>query len=227
MRIAIVGAGGHGTVVADILLRMRDAGAPFEPVGFVDDHPAALGAGVLSLPVIPGGIAALARLEYDAVVVAIGDNAVRQRISEELMRAGAILAVAKHPASIVAPDAVILPGAVVCAGAVVNPGSRIGAGTIVNTHASVDHHSWIGDYVHIAPGAHLGGEVQIGNGTLIGIGATVVPRRAIGRRVVVAAGAVVVSNLEDDVVAVGLPARPRQRREAVRSQPSIVMGVSA
>jgi acetyltransferase EpsM len=209
VRIAIIGAGGHGTVVADILLRMREAGADVEPIAFVDDHPAPNAPPILSLPVLRGGLADLAKLACDAALVAIGHNATRQRICELLRQSGFKLAVARHPSSVIAPDAVVETGAVICAGAVINPGSRIGVGAIINTQASVDHHNWIGDYVHIAPGVHLGGDVRVGNGSLVGIGATVGPQCRIGRGVVVGAGAVVVSNLPDDVVATGLPARPR------------------
>lgn len=207
MRIVIVGAGGHGTVVADILLRMREAGAAIEPVAFVDDEPPADRTQILSLPVLPGGIRTLASLGHDAAIVAIGDNATRRRIAETLRRAGTKLACAQHPSSIVSPDAHIEEGAMICAGAAVAPGSRIGLGTIVNTLASVDHHTRVGDYAHIAPGVHLGGDVCIGDGTLVGIGASVRPGRRVGRRVVIGAGAVVVSDVPDEVVTLGVPAR--------------------
>jgi acetyltransferase-like isoleucine patch superfamily enzyme len=95
----------------------------------------------------------------------------------------------------------------VCAGAIVNPGSTIGANVILNTGCTVDHHNRIGDHSHIAPGVHLGGDVEVGEGALIGIGATVMPQRRVGCRSVVSAGALIHSDVGDEVVAAGVPAR--------------------
>jgi sugar O-acyltransferase (sialic acid O-acetyltransferase NeuD family) len=192
--------------VADILLRSREAGAGAVPVGFLDDDPARLGKRVLNLPVL-GTLAQLAQIERDAVVVAIGDNRLRQKIFMTLRAQGEHLHTAIHPRATIAPDVTIGPGAMVCAGVVVNTGSTIGANTILNTGATIDHHNQIGDHCHVAPGAHLGGEVTIGDGTLVGIGATVLPRMAVGRWCVVGAGAVVHKDVADRCVAVGVPAR--------------------
>jgi sugar O-acyltransferase (sialic acid O-acetyltransferase NeuD family) len=207
MRVAILGAGGHAAVVADILFRMRDAGVEIEPVACIDEHPAPVSRDILSVRVMPGGLRALTAIGHDAVIVAIGDNAARRRLSEHLRHNGVHLAIARHPSSMIAPDVEIGPGTVVCAGAVVNPSTRIGCAAILNTHASIDHHNAIGDYVHVAPGVNLGGGVSVGDDTLVGIGSVVLPGRRIGRRAVVGAGALVTRDLPDDVVALGSPAR--------------------
>lgn len=209
MRVVIVGAGGHSAVVADILMRMAQAGSPVELVAFVDDNPPPDVSQKCGVPVVPGGLGALATIAHDAVVVAIGDNAVRRRMSDEIRRTGIALAIACHPSSVVASDARVDGGTVVCAGAIVNPGAQVGYSAILNTHCSIDHHNRIGDCAHIAPGAHLGGNVTIGDETLVGIGVTVIPQVRIGSRVVVGAGAVVVGNLPDGAVAYGVPARIR------------------
>jgi sugar O-acyltransferase (sialic acid O-acetyltransferase NeuD family) len=207
MKIAIIGAGGHAAVVADILLRMREAGASVEPIVFVDECPVAPSRTICSLAVIGGGLDALRTVGCDAVIVAIGDNRVRRRIGEHLRAAGLLLAIARHPFSMVAPDVDLAPGVVVCAGAVVNPSSRIGCSAIINTSSSVDHHNAIGDFVHIAPGAHLGGGVTVGDDTLIGIGATVLPNLRVGCRAVVGAGSVVTHEVPDEAMSMGVPAR--------------------
>jgi sugar O-acyltransferase (sialic acid O-acetyltransferase NeuD family) len=209
VKIAIVGAGGHGVVVADILQRMREAGDRIDVVAFVDDEPSPGVSALLSVRVYAGGLKALRVLAYDAVIVAIGNNDIRCRICDTLRRSGTLLAIARHPSSVVAPDVDTGPGTVICAGAIVNPGTRIGVGAIVNTRASVDHHSTIGDYAHIAPGACLGGNVTVGDLTLIGIGSTLIPGTRIGARVVVGAGSVVTRELPDGVMAYGAPARIR------------------
>jgi sugar O-acyltransferase (sialic acid O-acetyltransferase NeuD family) len=141
------------------------------------------------------------------VIVAIGDNATRQRIFERLQSQGERFVVARHPSAVIGAGVQIGPGSMICAGVVVNPSSIIGANVILNTACTVDHHNHIGDHAHVAPGVHLGGDVTIGEGTLIGIGATVMPQRQVGTWSVVGAGALVYTDLPDRVVAVGMPAK--------------------
>ena len=160
MKVVIIGSGGHGAVVADILLRMAEAGDRIEPVAFLDDAPLPNVRQISQVPVICGGLSGLRRITHDAVIVAIGDNALRRRLSDELRRNGTRLAIARHPSSVVAPDVCIGGGTMICAGAIVSPAARIGCSVILNTHSSVDHHNAIGDYVHIGPGVRLGGNVS-------------------------------------------------------------------
>lgn len=213
VRVLILGAGGHAQVVADILLRMRDAGAAVAPMGYLDDDAQLMGRMFLGLPVL-GGIDETSTIDHDAVVVAIGHNETRERIFAALLARNERFVVARHPGAIVAPDVQIGPGAVICAGAVVNPGSVIGANVILNTGCTVDHHNTIGDHAHIAPGVHLGGDVLVGIGTLVGIGATVIPQRSVGDWSVVGAGSVVTKTIPACVVAAGMPARVVRKLDA-------------
>jgi sugar O-acyltransferase (sialic acid O-acetyltransferase NeuD family) len=198
MRILIVGAGSQGAVVADLL---GDRAA-----GFVDDLRA--GGTVLGLPVF-GTIDSIRRHPHDAIVVAIGDNRARRLLAERLVAAGERLATVIHPFSSIAATASIGDGAMVSAGAVVLPGARIGRGVLLNTKSSVDHDTTVGDFAHVSPGATIGGNCRIGDETLIAIGASVASGMQVGARTVIAAGAVVVSDIGDDVVALGVPARVR------------------
>jgi acetyltransferase-like isoleucine patch superfamily enzyme len=70
----------------------------------------------------------------------------------------------------------------------------------------IGHDSCLGGYAHLAPGVRLGGNVDIGEESFLGLGAVVRPGIHIGQRVTVGAGAAVIHDLADDVVAVGVPA---------------------
>jgi sugar O-acyltransferase (sialic acid O-acetyltransferase NeuD family) len=204
--ILIIGAGGHGQVIADVFRARRRSGLASSATAFLDDDPRCLGATLAGSRVL-GSTGLLPSVQHDAVIVAIGDNRTRASVSVRLIAAGEVLAVAEHPRSIVAEDVAAGAGSMVCAGAVIGTGSLIGASAIVNTGATVDHHAAIGDYVHIAPGVHLGGEVRVGEGALIGIGAVVLPRVRIGAWSTVGAGAVVTADVPAGVTVVGVPAR--------------------
>jgi sugar O-acyltransferase (sialic acid O-acetyltransferase NeuD family) len=209
MRVIIVGAGGHGQVVADSMMRAHECGAAARPVGYLDDDPAVAGRSFLGLPVL-GPVSRWSEIPHDAMVVAIGENRIRKRLFQMMAHHGAKFAVVRHPSAVIAPDVLIGPGSMICAGAVVNPGSVIGANVILNTGCIVDHHNRIGDHVHIAPGVRLGGDVSIEEGVLVGIGATVMPQRQVGAWGIVGASALVHRDVPQGSMAVGVPARLRK-----------------
>ena len=210
IRVVILGAGGHGQVVADILLRSHDAGTNCKPIGFLDDNFSLAGRTILGLPVL-GTIAQLDEIEHDALIVAIGENRVRSQLLKAMQTRGEQIVNAVHPAAVLAPDVCLGQGAMICAGVVVNTGTILGDGVILNTGCTVDHHNRIGNYVHVAPGAHLGGNVTIGEGTLVGIGAIVIPQVTVGEWSVIGAGSIVTKDIPAYATAVGAPARVIRR----------------
>jgi sugar O-acyltransferase (sialic acid O-acetyltransferase NeuD family) len=183
-------------------------------VGFVDDNAALHGTTVLGLPIF----ASLDEIEHDGVIVAIGDNSIRRRLTERAVSAGENLATAIHPSASVARSARIAAGSMLCAGSIVLPRATVGHGVILNTKASVDHDSVIGDFVHLAPAATLGGNVRVGIDALIGPGATIVSGVSIGSHTVIGAGAVVLRDVPDDVTAWGVPARVTSDRRSEDSR---------
>lgn len=209
MRVVIVGAGGQGRIVADILLAGAGSSG-LVPVAFVDDAPARLDAVVLGLPV-SATTRDLRDVPHDAIVVAIGDNAVRHRLSLELEGRGERIVTVRHPFSSVGHDVTIGGGCMLSAGAVVTPCVRIGRGVLINTRASIDHESVVDDFAHVSAGATVGACAVIGARTLIGLGASVMSGCRVGADTIVGAGALVVRDLPDGVVAMGVPARVTRR----------------
>ncbi|CCO23246.1 acetyltransferase [Maridesulfovibrio hydrothermalis] len=201
-KIIIMGAGGHGQVVADALLLMKGA----TPVAFLDDNPEITGKKILGIPVI-GGYSALNTIEHDGIVLALGNNGLRKRIFNELTAAGETLFTVIHPSAIIAPSVKMGNGCMILAGAIINTGAEIKDNTIINTNSTVEHHNIIGPHSHIAPGATLGGKVIVGEESMIGIGATVLPRVKIGNKAMLGAGSTANRRIADGVTAAGMPAR--------------------
>jgi sugar O-acyltransferase (sialic acid O-acetyltransferase NeuD family) len=206
MRVLIIGAGGHGQIVADILMAASRHGGDDYACGYLDHNEDLWRKAVVDLRVL-GSIEECARFEHDAVIVGVGDNRTRKRLFERLSRSLERFAIARHPSAVLSANCSIGHGSVVCAGAIVNTGASVGANVILNTACSIDHHNVIGDHAHIAPGVRLGGDVKIGQGALVGIGAIVLPGRRVGAWSIVGAGAVVTEDVPEGTVAVGCPAR--------------------
>lgn len=193
----IIGAGGHGKVVADIAVK-----SGYEIVGFLDDN--ACADEVCGFPVL-GGVAQIPRYRAECrFVIAIGANSTRQVIAAQYDVEWATLI---HPAAVIGADVQLGEGTVVMAAAVINPAAKVGAHCIINTGAVVEHDDRLGDYVHISPKAALGGTVCIGSGSHIGIGACVKNNITITENVQIGAGAVVVKPIKEGGTYVGVPAR--------------------
>ena len=202
-RLAVFGASGHGKVVADIA-----ESCGWDEVVFFDD--AWPGITTNGSWVVEGTGQALANKlkTYSGVFVAIGNNRIRAEKISWLLELSAPLVSLVHPSAVVSKYAGLGAGSVVMPGVVVNASARVGIGAILNTGSSIDHDCDIGDCVHISPGARLAGGVIVGNHSWVGISACVNQLIRIGENVTVGAGAAVVSNLPDGVIAVGVPAVP-------------------
>lgn len=176
--ILIIGAGGHGRVVLDIILSEN----PKASVQFVDAN--ACGQ-VLGVRVIRPRAAE--RLGTCGYIIAIGNNLMRHNVYRSMDDSRHLFQTVVHPQASVSPFAKLGLGVVVCAQANIGPGAEVGDGTIVNTGANIDHDCKVGDWCHIAPHATLCGGVTVGHFTLIGAGATVLPGAKIGDCVTIGA----------------------------------------
>lgn len=201
--IILYGAGGHGKVLADAL----EGSAAYQMIGFIDDVRTGEHVGY---PIL-GGREILEELRSKGVhcIVSIGDCADRAKIQGMMERKGFPIATVLHSTATIARSAQLGSGCSILAHAVIGPDVVMGKGCIVNTGASVDHDCIMDAYVHVAPGAHIAGGVRIGQQTFVGIGSSVRELCHIGSFAVIGAGAAVVSDFGDHVVALGVPAIAR------------------
>lgn len=199
--VVIIGASGHGKVVADIIERSGDC-----VVGFLDDN-TSLSEKFVGFPVL-GKIDDYKKYKDVKFVVAIGNAVIREKIVNKLN--DVIWYTAIHPAAVISSlDTEIREGAVIMANAVVNAGAVIGKHCIINTGAVVEHDNRLADYVHVSVGAKLAGTVSVGKSTWIGIGASVSNNLSICEGCMIGAGAVVVKDIDEAGTYVGVPAKKR------------------
>ena len=198
-RLMIIGAGGHGKVIADAALKNG-----YTNICCLDDNTTG---DVMGFPII--GTTADVECLNDGntdFVIGIGNNAIRKTIAE-IHNVNWVSIV--HPSAQIGFDAEIGKGTVVMANAVVNVCAKIGEHCIINTGAIVEHDNVIENYAHISPNVALGGIVRIGSLTHVGIGATVKNNTEICSDCTIGAGAVVVKNIKEPGTYVGVPIRKK------------------
>lgn len=201
--LAILGASGHGKVVADTAALNPE----WKTISFFDDAWPYISS-ELPWPVVGNTEALLDILEqFSGIVIGIGNNAVRQQKHEFLVKHAAPIVSIIHPQAYISSRAEIGVGSVVFACAVINIHAKIGLSSIINTGATVDHDCLLADFVHISPGAHLGGSVEVGSRSWIGIGSSVRHCIVLGSDVMVGAGSVVVKPINNNQIVAGVPAK--------------------
>jgi len=202
MRLLIIGAGGHGRVVADAA-----KAAGLDIFAFVDNN--LTEDSIAEIPMYDSIEAALEDNHYEEphFIVAIGDNQIRAKEYSHAMAAGLKPASVIHPTAVISESAYVGPGSFIAPQAVVNANASVGENVIVNTAAIVEHDCVVGSHAFVAPGAILCGNVYVGAHTFVSSNATLVPNVRVGEHALIAAGAVVTKNHPDEVRLMGVPAR--------------------
>ncbi|HFI0156866.1 TPA: acetyltransferase [Streptococcus suis] len=195
-KLAIIGASGHGKVVADIAEKNG-----YNEIVFLDDYSTGECAGY---PIV-GTSQIIEELSDFEFIVAIGDNKIRA--SKQCMLPQDRIATLIHPSAVISRRVDVHAGTVIMAGAVINSDVTIGRGCIINTASSVDHDCKLGDFVHLSPGCHIAGNVKIGRDTWLGVGTTVINNINIESSVTIGAGSTVIKNLESNNTYIGTPAK--------------------
>ena len=202
MKLTIIGASGHGRVVADIAKLCG-----YDEIEFLDDDASI--DNCAGYPVV--GRSDACRYKTNDVFIAIGNAKVRQMLMEKFSNKS--MPVLIHPRSVIAESVSIDRGTIVMAGAVINPNASIGSGVIINTSSSVDHDCVVHDYAHISVGAHLCGTVEIGCRTWVGAGSTVSNNISICDDCVLGAGTVVIKSIAEPGTYIGVPAKKKDGQQ--------------
>ncbi|HMM82438.1 MAG TPA: acetyltransferase [Terrimesophilobacter sp.] len=206
--LVIIGAGGFGREVHDIVEAVNAETDMFDFLGFVDDHvtkPELLaGRGRILggddiLPTLPSNT------QY---VISIGDARIRRSIDQSATELGLRAAVLVHPSATRGMHRVELgPGTIICSHVSLTTDITLGRHVHLNLNATIGHDAVLKDYVTVNPGATISGNVVLEEGVMIGTGASVNQGMTVGKESVIGAGAAVVRSIPAGVTAIGIPAK--------------------
>ncbi len=179
-RLLIVGAGGYGQSVAESVL-IADQ---FKLVGFLDDIAFTSSSLICNFPILGPATAFEKYAQFAShAVVAIGNNAIRQKLFTELQSVGFELANIIHPMASVSPRAKLGSGVTVMAGAVIGTDAVLANGVIINSGAVVDHHAQVHEFAHLGVNACMAASSVLGAlalmqaGSAIGYGINILPKK--------------------------------------------------
>lgn len=198
-RLVIIGASGHGKVIADIAKKSK-----YQEVVFLDDNESLTECAGCKVVGTSNDVLRFSDCDF---IVAIGNSKIRKKVLQKLIEKELNIATLIHPNAVIDESAQIGVGTVVMAGAVINAEVQIGKGVIINTCSSVDHDCKIGDYVHVSVGSHICGTVIVNDNTWIGAGSTVINNVSICEDCMIGIGTAVIDNIEEKGTYVGVPAR--------------------
>lgn len=216
--LLIYGAGGSGRETAWLAENCWEYGADEFPVAYIDDNACRDGLLVRRLPVL-SLTEASTRFPGCLFTAAVGNPAIRAKLSEKARRAGLVDHTLVHPAVARSQDIEFGRGVVICAGTTLTTEIRLGDGVQINVNCSVSHDCILDDYVTLAPGAHVCGNVHLKRGVYIGAGAVIkngTPEQplVIGPGTIVGAGACVTRSFGQNLTLVGVPAAPLRKQVA-------------
>lgn len=204
--LAIVGAGGFGREVLDIVDAINQSMITWDFRGFLDDATESrdelIGRGFTVIGT-PEKLTQVA----NHYVVAVGDGSIRESIVSRLSEVDALPATLVHPSSTQGAMNRVGVGCVLTAGTRLTTNVSVGVHVHINLNSTVGHDTVIDDFVTIFPGVTISGGVRIGKRSTIGTGANILPGVAIGEDCYVGAGAVVTKDVSDGLTVVGVPAR--------------------
>lgn len=201
--IVVVGAGGHGRELADIVRQVSLADKTLELLGIVDDGTPD------RLALARGGFRFLGpstRIEGSDLdtYIGIGDPRTRRNVDQRIDNTGDALC---HPTALLGSGVRLEPGSVLAQGVIVTTNVHIGRHAHINIGATVSHDCNVGAYSTVCPGAVLTGNVTLDEGVFVGAGATILPGISVGAGAVIGAGATVTTNVAPGKTVKGTPAR--------------------
>jgi len=216
MRVVILGAGGFGREVADLIEQCNRQGGLYEFEGWIVDSKYGDPGTIINGKPILGDLDWLCRNGSGgrlAALLGVGSGALRKKWATACEAAGVEIASAIHPTVEISKTAVIGKGLVACRLVGIMCNSVIGDYCQLNVFSHVAHDCKFGDYSTTAMGVRIPGYVTVEEGVYFGSGVDFVPPLTIGKWATIGAGAVILKDVLPGTTVVGNPGRIVKQRE--------------
>lgn len=214
-RVVIIGAGGFGREVLDVIDACNQAGEVYDPLGFIVDARYGKPGTIVNDRPILGGFEWLEQHAGDVhVTCGVGASHERYQLIQRAIRLNCRFLNLVHPGAVLTRWITMGEGVVITAGCILTNNIKIGNHVHINLDCTVGHDVTMQDYVTLAPGVHVSGNVTLGTGCYVGTGASFVERILIGEWSIIGAGSVIVRNVPSNSTVVGVPGKVVKEREA-------------
>lgn len=209
--LIIVGTSGQAKESAQLARSIDPNCVRWGRISFVTDGSMALGT-TLPFGVVRYVDAEIMRMDMSVdVVIGIGHPRIRQRIAHQLSRNRSLtFPNLIHPNVEIDQQYVSIGrGNIIANGAILTCDITIGDFNLLNWNVTVGHDACLGSYNVVNPGSNISGGVHLGNMCLLGTGCQVLEGVHIANGTTIGAGGVVLRDiLSENLVHVGIPARP-------------------
>jgi len=213
-KVVVVGAGGFGREVLEVLKDMNKVKRQWDILGFVDDNPAIHGTTINKMPVLGGTDWLIANHGGDiGCLVAMGDPSVKRTIVAKLNAGHVGFVNAIHPTVVMSEFVEMGVGNIICAGCILTVNIKLGNHIIINLNCTIGHDTVIEDYCSMMPTVKINGCNHLHEGVYVGTGASFIHNVSVGEWTTIGAGAAVVKDIPDHVTAVGVPASKMWKKE--------------
>lgn len=204
-KLLIIGAGSVGKFIAYNINQFTQT---FEIIGFLDDDVSKHDSTIGGYPVL-GSVEKLHEFSGQGIslVWGIAFPAIKKKLFDKYRNLSFAFP------NFIAKTAWISEGVTFGNGCIIYPGTAINYETkiddfvVINMNCSLGHNCSIKSFSSLAPGVNLGGNTSVGSCVEMGIGSSTVQSTEIGDNATVGGQAMIVSNISESDVVVGIPAK--------------------
>ena len=213
-KIVLIGAGGFGREVAQMIEGINRREKRYELLGFLDDGKHfSSESNINGYPWLGDSNWILDHKDEIVCNCTIGDASTKANIQRRLTERGVQFETIKATTAGVASHTEIGPGCVLYWDVGVSVNCKIGAGVLLNDGVKIGHDTIIGDYTSVMPGTGISGGCIVGEEVNIGGHVFIVPGKKVGDGARIAAGSVVFSNVKTRTTVLGNPAKRMRELE--------------
>jgi len=207
--LVVIGCGGFGREVADVVDAINHMSPTWNFIGFVDDAPSLENVGRVEQrgSRVIGGLDGVSPASPPRFVVGVGDAGARARLAALAESNGWIPTTLVHPTAALGANLQLGPGSIVCAHVAIGSDVSIGRHVHLDRGVQVGHDSVLADFVTAHPAAVISGSCGIEEGAELGTNCTLLPGITVGERAIVGAAACVTKDVASGLTVRGVPAR--------------------